>query len=215
MGPRGPNDKVAVHVSRPAVTTFFLIRHGDNDLVGHRIAGRTPGVHLNTRGQAQARQLADSLGRFSIQHIYSSPLERAVETAEPLARKLELPIQTSANLVEIDFGEWNGRVISELDAIEAWRKWNSFRSASRTPNGESMIEVQGRMVQEVERLRRRHPGSTVALFSHGDPLRSVIVHDLGVPLDLLLRLEISPASVTCFTIDDWSVRFQFINSTFS
>ncbi len=197
------------------MTTCYLIRHGENDWVGHSIAGRTRGVHLNARGQEQARQLAEYLAGRSIQHIVSSPLERARETAEPLARKLGLPIETSDNLLEIDFGDWNGKPFVELERLEAWKKWNAFRSGNRAPNGESMLEVQARVVGFIEASRRRFSEGSLALFGHGDPLRSAMVYYLGMPLDLLLRLEISPASITCFKIDDWSVRFQQLNFTLS
>ncbi len=194
------------------MTTFLLIRHAENDLVGHSIAGRSPAVHLNPRGREQARHLAASLHEAGIQYIVSSPLERTRETAEPLAQKLGLEIEFAEALKEIDFGDWTGKRVAELDLLSEWQQWNTWRSLGRIPNGESMWEVQARIVGEIERLRRRFPAHKVAIFSHGDPIRAAITYYLGMPLDMLLRLEISSASVTTFVVDDWHVRFHGINA---
>jgi broad specificity phosphatase PhoE len=190
---------------------FYLIRHGENDLVGRGIAGRRPGTHLNAAGQAQAERLARHLSTFPIHHLFSSPMERARETAEPLARALGLPVEICEALNEIDFGDWTGKTFAELELQPAWKQWKTLRSLSRIPNGESMLEVQGRVVGELERLRRRYPDQHLALFSHGDPLRSAIAHYLGLPLDLAQRLEISPASVTVLSLGDWGVKLEGLN----
>jgi broad specificity phosphatase PhoE len=194
------------------MTTFLIIRHGENDCLQRGIlAGRTPGTHLNSAGRHQAEQLADWLQRRTVHRLFSSPIDRARETAEPAAAKLHLPLQILTGIQEVDFGDWTGKSFEELGKIEGWKKWNTFRSAGQVPNGESMLDVQTRVVAEIERLRRLYPEQTLALFSHGDPIRALITYYLGMPLDLLLRLEISSASVTEFEIDDWHVRFQRIN----
>jgi probable phosphoglycerate mutase len=196
-----------------AVTTFYLIRHGENDLVGQAIAGRAPGIRLNALGRRQAEVLAGHLAHFPIHQVLTSPLERARETAEPLARRLGLPLQVCAGLIEVDFGDWTGKPIAELDRMELWKKWNSLRSAGWVPNGESMLQVQARLVAEVERLRRLHPDQQIVLVTHGDPIRALITYYLGMPLDMLLRIEVSSASISSFSIDDWQVRFHLINYT--
>ncbi len=193
------------------MTTFLLIRHGENDLVGHAIAGRSSGIHLNDLGRQQAQRVAEALHDANISHIVSSPLERTRETAEPLAQKLGIQIEFSEALKEIDFGDWTGKKVSELDLLPEWKQWNTWRSIGRIPHGESMWEVQARVVGEIERLRRRFPAHKLALFSHGDPIRAAITYYLGMPLDMLLRLEISSASVTTLVVDDWHVRFHGIN----
>ncbi len=195
-------------------TVFYLVRHGDNDLLRHAIAGRQPNVHLNDRGRTQAERLGDELSIRSIEAIYSSPLERAYETAQPLARKLNLPIQTSNALIELDFAEWTSKSLPELEQLETWKQWKSFRTGARIPGGESILEAQARMVAEVERLRRQHPGRALALFSHGDPIRTVLLYYLGMPLDFLQRLAISTASVSILAVDDWGARLRVFNLTF-
>ncbi|HZV34837.1 MAG TPA: histidine phosphatase family protein, partial [Verrucomicrobiae bacterium] len=193
-------------------TTFYLIRHATNDLVGNAIAGRMPGVSLNRQGQREAEKLAVRLGRKPIQMIFSSPLERAVETAVPLAKRLGLDIQISDGLNEIDFGSWTRQTFEQLAALPGWQRWNSFRSGARAPNGETMLEAQTRIVTEIQRLHFEYPEQTMALFSHADTLRAALIYFLGMPLDFIHRIEIAPASVSILLINDFESKVLGLNT---
>ena len=197
------------------MATFLLIRHAAHDLLGRAIAGRIAGVSLNPEGQAQAERLAEWLARLPITAIYSSPLERARETALPLAGRLRLQIRIAPELDEIDFGEWTGRTFPELAAIPRWDRFNSFRSGTRIPGGELMLEAQVRIVGLIERLREDHPGGLVALVSHGDVIKAALLYYLGAPLDLFMRLEISPASVSEIEVSEYGPRVLRVNDTVS
>lgn len=196
------------------MTTFYLIRHGSNDFAGKTLVGRTAGIHLNDTGRAEAERLANELAREPIQHLFSSPMERCRETAAPIAKRLNLDVQILDGLVEVEFGDWTGQEIAEMNSDELWQKWNTFRSGGRIPNGESIWEVQTRMVAVIEKLRRQFPDQTLALFSHGDPLRAAITYYLGMPIDFIHRLELSPASVSVLMIDDWTAKVQALNVRF-
>lgn len=196
------------------MTTFYLIRHGSNDFAGKTLVGRTPGIHLNDTGRAEAERLANELAREPIQHLFSSPMERCRETAAPIAKRLNLEVQILDGLVEVEFGDWTGQEIAEMNSNELWQKWNTFRSGGRIPNGESIWEVQTRMVSVIEKLRRQFPDQVLALFSHGDPLRAAITYYLGMPIDFIHRLELSPASVSVLMIDDWTAKVQALNVRF-
>ena len=193
------------------MTKIFLVRHGMNDFIGKKIAGRLPGVHLNLEGQAQAQRLVDRLGGEKIDRIFSSPLERCRQTAAPLAEHLKLDVGILPSVLEIDYGDWTGRPVSELKSDPIWQRWVSFRTNTRVPGGETMLEIQNRMVAEVQRLQQNYPNQTLALFSHGDPIRSVVCFFLGIPLDFFLRVEISPASVTLLCLDDSYVQVLYVN----
>ena len=193
------------------MATFYLVRHGTNDWLGKGLAGRLPNVHLNELGRAEAERLAAVLARKNIHRIVSSPMERARETAQPLARELGLEVELLEAVTEVDFGEWTGRTLTELNSIPAWGRFNTFRSGTRIPKGESMIEVQQRMVLALETLRRTSPGQNIAIFSHGDPIRSALVYYLGMPLDLLVRLEVSPGSYSILTVEGWGAEILAIN----
>jgi probable phosphoglycerate mutase len=190
---------------------FFLIRHAATDHTGNRISGRSPGVHLDSQGRSQAEKLAKRLAASGIQRLFSSPLERACETAAPLAKALGLSVQVSPALTDIDFGDWSGRSLAELELLESWKTWNLFRSSLRIPNGEMMPEVQSRMMCEVERLYRQFSKEQLAIISHADPIRCVLAHYLGTPMDLLQRMEISPASVSIVEVNDWGAKVRAIN----
>jgi probable phosphoglycerate mutase len=148
-----------------------------------------------------------------MQAIYTSPLERAIETAEIMGKPRGLSPVIRENLGELRFGEWEGRTFEELRHDRTWASFNTTRSLVRAPGGELMIEAQIRMVRDIEILRDRHPHETVVLVSHLDPLRSLIAHCLGMPLDLLLRFEISPGSVSIVQYFEDQPRVLCINHT--
>jgi probable phosphoglycerate mutase len=181
---------------------FYFVRHGTNDyLAKGLLAGRLPEVHLNDQGRAEATRLAETLSAAGIQRIFSSPLERAVQTAEPTAKRLALKIEIAPEILEIDFGDWTGRSLRELDRDPAWKSFNLYRSGPRIPNGETMLEAQSRMISFLERLRNESPNKSVALFSHGDPIKLSFAFYLGIPLDLFTRIEISPGSFSVLRHD--------------
>jgi broad specificity phosphatase PhoE len=176
------------------MTTFFLIRHGATDPMTSRIAGRMPGVHLNEVGQTQAARLPDRLQQFGIEAVYSGPLERVRETAEPLCRRLGLTLKVAPEFDEIDFGDWTNCAFDDLASDPRWQQFNRVRSSTAPPNGELMLEAQTRALRKMAELCAQH--RTVAIVSHGDVLRAVLMHFLGIHLDLFFRLEVSPASIS-------------------
>lgn len=205
--------KRARHIS--VMTTFYLVRHGSNDFYSHTLVGRRPGVSLNAAGRWEAEDLAEALAPEKIQHLLTSPLERCRETAAPMAKKFGLEARVSEALNEVDFGDWTNRTFAELDLMESWKQWNTFRSGGRAPGGETMLEVQSRMVGLMTGLRREFSGQRIALVSHGDPLGAVLLFYLGTPLEFIRRIELSPASVTVLVMNDWGVQIRCVNRRFT
>jgi broad specificity phosphatase PhoE len=158
-------------------------------------------------------ELAQRLARVPIKAVYSSPLARALETAQPIAVRHGLEPQLREELGEFRFGEWEGMTFDSLAQDALWQRFNADRSRVRAPGGELMLETQTRLVAQLESLGKRHAGDTIAIVSHGDPLRSVVAHYLGIPLDFMLRFEISPASVTVIANGEWGVRVLCLNHT--
>ncbi|HUA59671.1 MAG TPA: histidine phosphatase family protein [Verrucomicrobiae bacterium] len=195
------------------MTTFLLIRHGETDAVGREIMGWRPGWHLNANGREQAKRLADRLAHRSLQAIYTSPLERAVETAAILAAPHELEPRQDADFAEVRFGQWEGVKIGELDQREDLRRYYQFRSGVRPPGGELLGEVQTRVVRKLQALAAVHDGAEVAVVSHGDALRSALAFYLGIPLDMILRFEISPASLSVLEVSEWGARLMSMNES--
>lgn len=193
-------------------TRILLIRHGINDYIQKGLlAGRTPGVHLNEHGQAQAAALAERLASTPLAAIYSSPLERAAETAAPLAERLSLAVQYLDGLLESDCGEWTGQPLEELSKAETWKQVQVQPSRFRFPGGESMAEIQARMVATLERLQTAHPGQTIAVVSHSDPIKLAVAYYLGMGLDCFQRLEVAPASITELEFTAWRTRLLRLN----
>jgi probable phosphoglycerate mutase len=193
------------------MTTFYLIRHAERDTVADLLPGRSAGVRLTDRGRRQAEHLVGHLKEEPIHQIFSSPLERALETATPLARERQLSVQVVTAFNEMDFGAWTGRRVAELLADPVWRHFNHFRSGIRVPGGEAAPDVQQRFVSELLRLREAHPEQGLACFSHADPIRLAVTYFLGMPIDLFDRIEIAPASVTILAIADWGARLLRLN----
>lgn len=180
-----------------STTYVFLIRHGENDWVGtDRLAGRSPDVHLNEKGRQQAQELTQFLQQQPIAAIYSSPLERCIETAQPLAEVLNTTVIVEPGVLEVDYGEWQAGHLKELAKLPEWQLVQHYPSTFRFPQGETLREVQSRALSAIERIRDAHPNQVVAIFSHGDVIRTTIAHYLGTPLDLFQRVIISTASVS-------------------
>ena len=193
------------------MSLFYLIRHGEHDWLKRGIAGRTAGVNLNADGRRQAAELADQLRNARFDAIYSSPMERAIATAEPLATNLGMEVRVAPELTELDFGEWNGRTFEELHADSRWATWNRDRTTCRMPGGELMSEVQERVVGFLLDLHAGNGKGTFALFSHGDVIRAALCHWLGMPMDLLPRLHVDTTSVSILKLDEQGPQIVVVN----
>lgn len=198
----------------PRMTYLFLIRHGENDWVDTgKLAGRTPGVYLNQKGLDQAQQLAQRLGNQPISRIYSSPLERCVQTAEPLAQALGLTVIEEPGVLEVDYGEWRGAALKDLSQKPEWQLVQIYPGGFRFPGGETLREVQSRVIRTLERIRQEHPGEAIAVFAHGDVIRTALAYYLGTALDLFQRIQISTASVSLLGFHTFGPRILGMNDT--
>ncbi len=191
-------------------TNFLFIRHGAHDYLGRAIAGSRPGVHLNDRGREQAGHLVSKLSLLQVDAIFSGPLERVRETAEPLCRARKLPLQIVDEFTEIGLGGWTDRTFTDLAGEQQWGHYNAFRSSTTAPEGELMLEVQARVVRKLTELRGLH--EFVVIFTHGDVIRTAFAHFLGVHLDLFHRIEIDPASLSLLELGDNFVHVRLLNA---
>ncbi|RAI45090.1 histidine phosphatase family protein [Rhodoplanes roseus] len=192
-------------------TTFFLVRHAVHGLLDRVLVGRSPGVSLSDLGRRQAAALAERLARESLTAVHASPRERAQETAHPIAATTGRPVTIAPDLDEIDVGEWTGRSFDEMSDDPRWQAWNSARASARTPGGESMREVQDRVVRLLGRLSAVHPDGRIAAVSHGDVIRAALLHYLGLGLDAYDRIEVSPAGVSTVVVGPWGAKILSLN----
>jgi probable phosphoglycerate mutase len=192
---------------------ILLIRHGENEFVKKgRLAGRLSGVHLNEKGRAQAQALAEKLRGAPVKAIYSSPLERTMETAEPLGEVLGLAVVPRPGLLETDIGEWQGKTVKGLSRLKIWRSVQRTPSLTRFPGGESFPEAQFRICQEIETLRSQHePKDVFICVSHSDPIKLAVAYYLGMPLDMFQRLSVSPCSITALQVGEHGSHLLTLN----
>ena len=192
------------------MTTFLLIRHGETDAVGRSIMGWAPGWHLNETGRRQAERLATRLAGLPIQAIlarWNGPLKphRPLPSSMNWSRS---PTPTSGNSTPAAGRESRSPTWTSATTR---RRFNTVRSLTRAPGGEIAVETQARMVRKIHELAGRHDGGTVAIVSHGDPLRAAIAYFLGMPLDFLLRFEVHPASLSVVELGEWGVEVLCVN----
>lgn len=191
---------------------LLLIRHGDNDVFKTRLAGRMPGVHLNADGLRQAKLLAQSLANAPLAAIYSSPLERALETAAPLAEAHRLEVQIHPGLIEIGYGRLQGRTYKQVQRMKVWKQVHEQPSAVQFPGGERMTDVLQRVVAALDELSAQHTEQQViACVTHGDVVRLAVAHYLGLPLDEYNRFMVSTASVTTLALGNGRARLLNLN----
>jgi probable phosphoglycerate mutase len=193
------------------MTVFHLLRHGEHNVQGKICAGRMPGVVLSERGRAEAECAAARLAGSGIAAIYASPMERTRQTAETVGRHLSLPVTILDDLAELDFGEWTGKTFDEVRKDPRWPIWASHRSLSCIPGGETMREVQRRVVEAIMAMREQHPDEAVVVVSHGDVIRAALVFALGMPLDFYGRIEVATASLSTLRIDANGIRVIAVN----
>lgn len=193
---------------------LLLIRHGENDYVKTgKMAGRLPGVHLNEKGQKQAQALAEALRDVPIKAVYSSPLERAMETATPIASVRKLQVIQVPNLMETDIGKWRGKSWKALRLTKVWEIVQNSPSRFRFPDGESFPETQTRVASVLEQIIKRHskPQDIVALVFHADPIKLAVSYFLGLPLDHFQRLSCDTGSLTALHVNEMGANLMKLN----
>ena len=194
-------------------TRVVLVRHAVTAETGPVLSGRRSGIDLSDTGRTQADGAAQRLAGLPVTAVYSSPLERCRQTAEAIAAVHGLPVKELAGLAEADYGDWTGRKIEELRGSDLWKLVQVAPSAVRFPQGESVREMQSRMVTAVEEVVAVHTGELVVVCSHADPIKAAVAHFTGVHLDLFQRLFVSPASCTVLRFGPTGAGLVKLNDT--
>jgi probable phosphomutase (TIGR03848 family) len=199
----------------PAPALALLVRHGRTSTTGKVLPGRAPGLHLSDKGREQAARTAERIAALATAPVavYASPLERAVETAKPIATALGLRVRIERGLLECDFGDWTGARLSTLRRRRQWRSVQLQPSTFRFPGGESFAEMQTRVVAALDRLADAHRGQSFVAVSHADPIKAAVAATAGIPLDLFQRLVVSPCSVTAMVRGEGSLHLLCVNAT--
>lgn len=194
-------------------TTVFFVRHVPHEHQDRVHVGRMDGVKLRADSVDRLARISRRFAPERLDAVYASPVSRAQLTAHAIAEPLGLEVRTDPRLTEIDTGDWTGRTVAEVDAEPATHAWNTVRSLNRIPGGESMLEVQARMVRALEAITAAHPDQRVAVVSHGDPTKSVLLYLLGMPLDAHARIDVDTGSVSVASVGDWGAKVHVLNDT--
>jgi probable phosphomutase (TIGR03848 family) len=195
------------------MTLLLLVRHAVTDVTGKRLSGSLPGIHLSEEGRLQAKGLAERLAPLRLTAVYASPLERCVETGEPIAAARRLEIAVLADLEEVGYGQWAGRPIAGLMKTKLWRRIQLLPSSVEFPGGETLVGAQRRAVAALDGIARRSPRGVVVAVTHADVIRLALAHYAGVHIDLFQRFTVSPASVSALFLGDRIPRILRVNDT--
>ena len=201
-------------VKAPRATTVLFVRHGQTPTTGKVLPGRAAGLHLAPAGITQAEEAARRIAVLpQIDALYVSPLERARETAAPIARAVGVRAVVERGLLECDFGDWTGAELRKLMKLPEWSTVQKAPSTFRFPNGESFTEMQTRMVSTIGRLVARHPGGTIVCVSHADPIKAAVAHAMGTHIDLFQRIVIGTCSISAVPYTPVGPVVLTVNST--
>jgi len=181
------------------MTTVVLVRHGLTHLTGPVLAGWTPGLHLDERGQKQAEAVAERLRPVPFDAVVSSPLDRCLDTSAAVLAGRDLPLTVDERLGECRYGDWTGRPIKELVKDPLWKVVQNHPSAVvfPGPEGEALRDTQGRAVAAVRDWNFRLGDHAIWMAcSHGDVIKAIVADAMGLHLDQFQRIVIDPCSVT-------------------
>jgi broad specificity phosphatase PhoE len=192
------------------VSTIHLVRHGHHSLLGKRLCGRMPGVHLDELGCRQMSRCAGLIGKAPAA-LQSSPQRRAQQSASILGWHFGVPVEIVPAVDEIDLGDWTSLEFTDLEKDLRWKRWNRRRGTSHPPGGESMRALQHRIVQHLEQLRRLDEDDTVVVVSHAEPIRAALLYYSRIPLDDFLCIDVAPASISTLAVDQAGIRVIRIN----
>ena len=177
------------------------------------LAGRTAGITLSKTGKAQAEELVVRLGATKFDEVAISPLQRCRETIDPwlAADGAKSPVVIDESVSEVDYGNWSGKTLASLRRKSQWKVVQDFPSQMIFPEGESLLEMQGRAISGFYRLNAVKGKDPRLLVSHGDVIKSIVAHCLGMHLDQFQRLVIEPASLTIIDTDSGVSRLVRFN----
>ena len=184
------------------MTRLYLIRHAAHVLQDAVSVGRTPGIALSDAGRQAAAELARNISDASLDAVLTSPRRRARETAQAIVRETSAPCEVVSDLDEVDAGEWTGMSIKALGSDPRWHVWNEQRDSARCPGGESMRDIAVRMERVLRQAVDRWPAGNIAIVTHAEPIRTVLLQCRGMSFDRFHEIDISPASVTMLTWRD-------------
>ena len=190
---------------------IVLVRNATCPLMNSVLLGRNIDRPLDERGEGQARFVAQRLLTVPQLIVESSPRRRARHTAGIIASARDTTVRIVPQMDDLDFGSWSGQTFEALGADPQWRRWNKYRGVSRTPAGDSIRDVQERALAHFRKLLQAFEEQTIAIVTHAEVIRSVVLLAVRAPIEDYSRFEFSPASLTRLTFDGSQLRLESVN----
>jgi phosphoserine phosphatase len=197
-------------------TTILLVRHGQTEWNRiERFRGRYD-VELNTTGIEQARRTAQRIGKYwKPTGIYSSPLMRAIQTAEKIAQVCTPKVEPNLGLIDIDYGEWQG--LTPTEAREKWAEqisnWYDHPERTVIPGGESLTKVQDRAMSYTTTVAKQHINQTIVIVSHTVVIRLILLNVLGLGIERFWHLRQDPCAINIIEMEDHDFTICSLNDT--
>jgi len=197
------------------MTRIFIVRHGETDGNQKKIYRGHWDLPLNKNGRAQVKKAGEALKPVHLDAIYTSPLKRAVETAEAVAAHQEVEPEEDESLIDIDYGEWTRLPDAEVAEKfpDQYRQWRKSPETVLFPGGEGLPSVRARVEPALKTLAEEHPGQTIALASHRVPIKLLICAALGLPDSAFWQIQIDTASISALDYSDGRFNMIFSNET--
>ena len=196
------------------MTTFIVLRHAQSTANERGLlAGQLPGIHLSATGVDEAEALKETLAKVTIDRVISSPLERCLQTIEPLVAAKKMKIATDDRLIEMNYGKWSGKKLSFLSVRPLWRKIQRSPSDVTFPDGESFSNMALRVGSLLEELHRKYPKESLLLVTHGDICKFIATYFLKLPLNDLQKFLVKPASLSIYHQTSEKIAVEVLNSS--
>ena len=196
------------------MTTFIVLRHAQSTANERGLlAGQLPGIHLSATGVDESEAIKETLAKVTIDRVISSPLERCLQTIEPLVAAKKMKIATDDRLIEMNYGKWSGKKLSFLSVRPLWRKIQSSPSDVTFPDGESFVNMASRVGSLIEELHRKYPKESLLLVTHGDICKFIATYFLKLPLNDLQKFLVKPASLSIYHQTSEKIAVEVLNSS--
>lgn len=196
------------------MTTFIVLRHAQSTANERGLlAGQLPGIHLSATGVDESEAIKETLAKVTIDRVISSPLERCLQTIEPLVAAKKMKIATDDRLIEMNYGKWSGKKLSFLSVRPLWRKIQSSPSDVTFPDGESFSNMASRVGSLLEELHRKYPKESILLVTHGDICKFIATYFLKLPLNDLQKFLVKPASLSIYHQTSEKIAVEVLNSS--
>ena len=196
------------------MTTFIVLRHAQSTANERGLlAGQLPGIHLSATGVDESEAIKETLAKVTIDRVISSPLERCLQTIEPLVAAKKMKIATDDRLIEMNYGKWSGKKLSFLSVRPLWRKIQSSPSDVTFPDGESFANMASRVGSLLDELHRKYPKESLLLVTHGDICKFIATYFLKLPLNDLQKFLVNPASLSIYHQTSEKIAVEVLNSS--